>query len=214
MADNLPINFPVPSEQTIASYNYVDVEEGTGIVEYYGTRKQGSAGDAYYLLRNPYRSAGYSKYSVGGNLNYLTTGSYTFDTLTFSAPRYVQGNAYFSAGSLIDAGDTPYIEVQLFHVDSGNNETAITGNIDGAHYGLTGDLAINLFVVLPITTPHQVKIGEKIRMKITTHTSSGTFYLGCDPSDTSFPTTLGIAAPENTYATTKMTIGIPFRLDL
>ncbi len=32
MADILPTNFPAPTERSIATYNYTDIAEGTGVV--------------------------------------------------------------------------------------------------------------------------------------------------------------------------------------
>ena len=35
MAEVMPINFPLPSENAVASYNYTDMAEGTGVTVFY-----------------------------------------------------------------------------------------------------------------------------------------------------------------------------------
>lgn len=52
MADTIPLNIPVPATQAIASFDFFDLVNGTGVVKLYGAEQRGDGAASYYLTTN------------------------------------------------------------------------------------------------------------------------------------------------------------------
>lgn len=89
----IPRKYRRSSEQVIASYNYFDVNEGTGIIEYMGmavTTNNSPVTYEYILTTNQ------NAKSARDGLAALRTFSETFK-VSFNRPKIIKGIAYFSA---------------------------------------------------------------------------------------------------------------------
>lgn len=95
MADNLPVNFPIPAESAIASYNWTDIANGTGYATFYGS---------LFSASNILTPTLYNVPNMG-----LAAGTYaTFDATPFNSPRTAKGYAYINAYRLGGAGNTTF----------------------------------------------------------------------------------------------------------
>lgn len=213
---SIPVQFRKGGETAIASYNYVDVAEGTGIVTYYG---YSNASGAYSLTTNSsvfsdtVTTSG-AQFASGG---YVQVLDIDFD-VEFNIPKNVQGKAMINAPmavwGIVDAkvygGRT---DVILSKWD-GTTETAL-GTASGAvmEWSTTAPnqktYKVNAIELeLPLT---HFKKGETFRVTLKTYAkgadnSAGWIFLGHDPKSR--------AATAFTDAYTTMTANIPFRLDL
>jgi len=178
---NLPEQFPIPTPDAIASFDYTDIAEGTGLVILYGTdfRIDGST-ISYGLIKNPQRSTTlYTDVSSG-------TPSYNFDLSAFNLPKVVKGTAYFSACVYGTPESNGYIRVQLKKYD-GTTETNVSTQVSEVF----GNTSTNrrVFFKLPCTETH-FKKGEILRLTISGDGTGGRFYhdpinsSGADPTQT------------------------------
>ena len=202
MARNLPVNFPIPGETAVASYDYTDVAEGTGIQKFYLTSETTNATISYML------SEIVEACSVAGDTNdsilqLLTTASHNFDLTAFNAPRRIKGNAFLSFRMKKSDANANKLKITLKKV-SGAAVTNITSQITSQSavaalkYGL---------LKLPITTLVNFKKGDILRLNVENDIADGSvLYLGINPLDT--------ASAAVTMASTKSTLYIPFMLDL
>ena len=191
---------PVPQvyrksgEGAIASYNYTDVADGTGVIVFYAIISQTSGSVDYHLVTD---SSLYSDaVDIGGDVDL------DFDLTAFNLPRKVKGTAYVSIGlEAVGAGNTIYATVQLRHV-RGGTETNITSAI--ASHTLTNE-ANMMFIPLPITATH-FKKDDILRLNVTT-TTSGTAGFGVDPANRASATYANLDSRQ-------LKVLVPFQLDL
>lgn len=97
MADQLPINFAIPGENVVVSYNWEDVANGDGYVRLYASASTQTSTTTYFLINQTIDS---DLISTGGE---VTSSSSTkildmdFDLSQFNAPRKIIGSAIVSA---------------------------------------------------------------------------------------------------------------------
>ncbi len=220
---DIPNRF-LTSSQTLASYDFIDIAEGTGVVQYYGAENSAS----YFLTANA---------NIFSNLVLTTTqSSATTDTIqhdrdfdiTFLLPKNLKGNVYVSVPSHIlnNSGSSQtiqaYVKVYVRKWD-GTTETAIanatsdtlnTGNIaNGAN--VQGAFGVSVAV----NTLQHFKAGETLRITIEYHgwssVGSAKYTIGHDPQnraeDMYLPSTSsGVAFS----VSTKMQFSVPFKMEL
>src|SRR3990167_4164279 len=122
MATTLPLNIPIPQSAAIASFNYTDIAEATGIVSFYGAvHTSGSSAyppadqTGYYLTTTtPYSNQVIVSGAIiaGAGQGYVSSNN-NFD-ITFNRPQNVKGNAYLNivlGGTRPAGGSSPFIWV-------------------------------------------------------------------------------------------------------
>ena len=171
---NLPETFPIPPPSAIASYDYVDVAEGTGLVKYYGTDFQVSGATiytSYGLIQNPLRSTSASTAPA-------TTRDYNFDLTPFNLPKTVKGTAHFQIKLQGAAGNAIRLSAQLKKV-SGTDITNVTDAINSIN-----SVAVDwINFQLPCTQTH-FKKGDILRLTLAV-VAAGTGKFFHDPSNAS-----------------------------
>lgn len=199
----LPTAIPTPPPSAVASYNYIDIAEGTGTVIFYGTATEASTGIDYHLLAN--KIDGWPREK---SVNSTSTTTLDFDLAPFNLPQYVKGTAYFSAGIGAHGqdGTTTKIQVQLKHWD-GSTPTNLTAEIESQTVTVAGGAGAYevACLKLPITTEKHFKKGEILRLTvklIVSITGASTGIVGHDPMNTS------------TDYISMMQVHVPFRIDL
>ena len=185
MAELLPVNFLIPGESAIASYNYTDLAEGTGIIKFYGFAARNSAAYTYHLDKNPTYSALIQKSGAWSNSSSIDID---FDTSTFNTPCVIKGTAIINMtlSVIADAGHTStgYITAYV-RKWNGTTETEIA-NVQSANV-VDNDATANKEVLnLRLTIPQtSFKRGETLRLTIVLSGScpsgTGVFAFGCDP---------------------------------
>jgi len=191
MADTLPLNFPIPSEGIIASYDYLDIADGIGYVKYFACKDQAE----YFLTRQ----------TIPSDIIELTgavDGNETPAKLTLNfdvemkAPRTLKGRAYAAIPAIAQGGSTGaglthnvYYKVYFKHYD-GSTETTL-GSGTSATKTITGSSGQTLnhdeyLVVGADCTQTDFAIGDKIRITLEIYAwqssaTYGSYYVGIDP---------------------------------
>lgn len=193
MADVLPQNFPVPSESAIASYNYTDIAEGTGITKFYCCTTKDSAGTGYIMTTNPLFS----------NDIELTTGSpFTFDLQPFNMPKIIGGTGLINFTFNNTVGTfTSTINIQKW---DGTTATTI-GTVNSKTIGVAKEIICEAVTI----TKTAFKIGEILRLRLNV-TAGGAYYFGTDPQNRDG---VGIT-PSADGLPSKFEFFCPFKLDL
>ena len=197
-------------EGGIASYDWTDIAEGTGLVTFYGCSDAISGATTYSLINNS------SIYSDSAALELVrdTEGSTTisFDTPKFNLPRIVKGTAYFSAAFRIDTtpGQT-YLRLQLNKLN-GSVATPISSFIKSSQkYFSVADNGM-YFVKMPISGANVIKAGEQIRLTLElTRGGAGIAAVAFDPANRDAAYITPSTQPK---LTSRMRVFIPFRIDI
>jgi hypothetical protein len=204
MADVLPINFPIPTEAAITSYDYFDLAEGTGIVAFYGFATGITGGTYEYLL-----TTNSSQFSARkAYANHLDDTTLTFD-VSFNQPKVLKGTAYIKIPFYFSLNSkTTSFEVTLYHYD-GTTETAITSTIEGEDLVSSasgGEMQmLQEIIKLPITQT-SFKSGDTLRLKIYTHTNDGNGRMYFSPSGTQIPAEVTLDADS------RLILYLPFQI--
>jgi len=209
----------------IASYDYTDVQEGTGVNIYYGFSEKDTSGETYALSDQAFFS-----YTIDENAYIITNGDrfydgikkeYNFDLTAFNMPKRVRGtarvqNAFDLTGR--DAEDSQtYIIYRIYHVDADGTETelgaATTETLTAAS---AVDTIVPVNIEIPLTSK-SFKKGEILRGTMEIYASGtgtgtvGDTFVCFDPQnrdgDKFTPST------DNTIIS-RLEFHIPFDLDL
>ena len=214
----MPINFPLPSESAVASYNYTDMAEGTGVTMFY---LAATNGDNILTPNQIYSDV--IEYSTGEHnltTDFVKNMDVDYDLSAFNSPRTVKGTAYINfTGHQWKSGTavvTSKFTIKVRKWD-GVTETEIgnatTAEItDAAGYKLTA-------LAIPLTQTH-FGIGDVLRVTIEgydkedAHFSDTTNILivGQDPMNRDG--TYIIPSTDNPVSITQTKIWIPFKIDL
>ena len=187
-------------EGSIASYDWVDIAEGSGKVLFYGCADSISGATAYNLMTSQVYS---SEIEVK-----TASATYDFYTPAFNLPQTIKGTAYINATYLGDNGGTADTTFQLklyrAAADFSNISSVVAGEV------VVG--AKTTLLAIPCTQTN-IKQGDKIHLIITLkkQAPSNYAYLGTDPQNRDGA---GLVPSTDTDITTKLLVYIPFRIDL
>jgi hypothetical protein len=214
----LPINFAIPNEQSIASYSWTDIADGTGYIDFEGFKEAKSASSSYVLSTNAISTTAIASGDSGSG----ATTTLTFYCSAFNTPRTVGGTAIFyalmstRALDAIGAGGSQYLVVKFYKL-SGVTSTQIGSTATSE----TNTVARNTWTVKPvvmnITLPDtNFKVGDQLYVEVINTSGFATgganfanvyhdplnrvaSYSGTDDADSNF---------------TQLKISVPFRIDL
>ena len=142
------------ASQSVATYDFVDINEGTGTVLYYLTIQATSGGATYALKRDILSSGG-----VQANMALTHGNTYNVDIL-FNTPKTVTGTATISA-ELEKAGNNMNMTITFKKV------SAATTSISSAIVSPTGDADGYIFNVPVPLTETVFAAGDTLRVTIT-----------------------------------------------
>lgn len=195
----VPEILPRTIPEIIASYDYTDFEDGTGIVVYYAGGTRDSSGVKYHLDRNTYQSSWEDTDDEDRFLRDETSsGTFAevfnidFDAGVFQTPRTLQGTMISQIPVAINhqhsnnQGDT-YVIMTIYHYD-GSTETQIAQTQSNTFVCATGVSETKVYFVIKTTIPRtRFKIGDNIRITVQLYakknagTSNPAFMLAFDP---------------------------------
>lgn len=217
MADTLPINFPVPSESAVASYNYTDIAEGTGIVTFQGFNSVDDSGISYKLSSNaPYSNDIYTQETIDAQ-TYTKEIDADFD-VEFNGPHRIRGKVICNVpiGLGIPSGTGyAYVIAKLRKWD-GSTETEIASEQSETLDNITTDTAKMLcFVIDASSAETKFNKGDTLRITLEVWTKRGgtsgpKVAIGHSPQQRD-------ASASDCFTTgdlTKLTFYVPFVLDL
>jgi hypothetical protein len=222
MAEVMPINFPLPSESAVASYNYTDMAEGTGVTVFYLV---GATGDNILTSQTVYADD-IENATADTDLtsDFVKLMDTDYDLSAFNAPRTIKGtglvNLTYYEKVVGDESTNFYFNIIVKKYD-GSTETTIgtatTPTLSGA--GNTTYYNLGLFPI-SLTQTH-FAIGDILRVTVEgyakdiNYISGGRDHvilgIGQDPMNRDG----GIITPStNNEMITQSKIYIPFKLDL
>ena len=217
MAIPVPQAFPPIPEAAIASYNYTDIAEGTGITRFNCAANTNNSATSYILTTNTiYSNPLFTAVTVANNANYTKELDVDFDLSAFNTPKTVKGTAYLNIDWRLakDGGTsaTGWLNCIVKHWD-GTTETTLATTSgatlhDVAAEATEGEIMENFKFTLPQT---HFKKGDSIRLTVEGYGKcdgdTATLSIAHDPQNTN-----GGLGGANEVAST-MTLDIPFRLD-
>lgn len=225
MTNLLGNNFPEPAPGAVATYNYNDIAEGTGVAIFYGLTAKTKTATSNILSTQAIHSAAGNitsdttaeSKSAGddGTGTYTLYSTFNFDLNPFNIAKTVRGTAYVQLSQ--DIGDSAgaasaYFNISLVKVDGTDSTETELGNADGEVIATAdGPLTINVPISLTETT---FPDGDFLRLKLKA-------YLKHDSGDNG--STLHFAhSPDNVDTTsftaatnpTKLTAYVPFKIEV
>lgn len=212
----IPTIYRRSGEAVIASYNYTDIVEGTGIVSFY----LADTIDLKILTTNAiYSQVGESNASAGNDSPFVKVLDVDFDA-TFNLPKIIKGTAYFNIPFELSSASVSmkygYLIVRVRKWD-GTTETEIASN-QGQTLNKDGTAEVCNMESIDVEIPQtHFKKGETLRITIegwgyaNGGTGSAVLRIGHDPQDQSrldtyFDTPAVIPAIARAH--------IPFKIDL
>ena len=224
--------------EQFVNYDWVDIANGTGYVEYYGalcnggletTTPRSTVSSEFIKIVNP----------IGGIANALTQlFNLDFD-IEFNVPKNIKGEIQVNVPigianpSAVDESVNMQVIVKVYHFD-GSTETQLGSTATSTLYSI-GDLnsgglarmSANALLKVTQATTKRFKAGEILRVTVegwfeaTTGANSLIAAIGLDPSnrpDTKEPSTIASnkLRPQIivTGQPTRLSINVPFQLDI
>lgn len=178
--------FPKPFPETIgpalASYNYSDIAEGSGVQIYYGTKAHTDsnfANDKFILSEAPIIASGNA---AGGTNGVIACSALPVDfEIVFNTPKTIKGNLYATIPLHVDTGQTANAQITIQKWD-GTSETDIVAQISSPTYGNVGSdvyVDVTIKVVVPKTS---FKAGETLRIQLDSSSNSSGDDIGINPA--------------------------------
>lgn len=177
MADQLPVNFIIPSEGAIASYNFTDIAAGTGIVTYY----LGRMVSPFFLtnIQQIYSDVYTQSTTLTGNGDFFDQDHDVF----INRPITIKGDCYVNYATNVSASNGDIALTAKLRKWDGSTETEIASGTGGASSATGQRMMLAKITVSSATT---IKKGEYLRLTIlftkTNHTGNSTLTLAYDPA--------------------------------
>lgn len=218
----IPIRYNTRGGDAIASYNYTDIAEGTGIIVFYGTADATSAA-AKYVLTQQSSILGQTVEYMGNPANGAPAlmADYDFDLPAFNMPKIISGKMFISiptAGinnTADDAYPTEYFIIKLRKYDGAEHEIASV-QTSSHSYNLFDASKVSYNYLTEMDVPQtSFKRGDVLRI-------TALYYAG---KDNAVNISVGFAFdPTNNYTgsvytstlgkTSQMKFYVPFKIDL
>jgi hypothetical protein len=198
----------------IASYNYTDVAEGTGVLRLYPFLAGTDAGDLFYMNSNPIysRVVWYGGSEIVKDGTYHTSINETFSLSAFNTPKTIKGTAMLSfTGGTSSTGSPNYYA--KFTISIMKNGVSIADEI-------SPEIIEGERIVLPMIVPEtHFKKGDILQIQIIGEgkraTSADRFrvIIGVDPMNREDTTTYPYG-PSAKGLPSIFTADIPFRIEI
>lgn len=208
-------SFIKSSEGSLASYDWTDLGEGTGIVELYGFTNDAAGTLGYILDKNAMELSQEGIVATGDEVRTdISTTATTFSLNAFNMPKVIKGICYINFTWILRNNAAPVATAKV--------TVAIYKN---ASLLVTGDTQTFTIAAAPATTAHtevvaltipitNFKKGDIFKVKFTGVQVTGniTVFLHHDPYNKDFTsTTPNVTAATNT---TRLRVYVPFRIDV
>jgi len=217
----MPTRYKTTS-QPIASYDYNDIAEGTGVVTFYaGTAYDSSGNEDLILSSKTFTSQSKVQRETGDTTTTEETAAFVFefDLTEFQFPRTLKGRAFLSCSRHFKNNTAGlhgfYLKAYIQKYD-GSTATTV-GSAREPTWTSTGNDENEKNLTLMINLPQTLfKVGEILRLRITGNyvnaggASDKDFEVGCDPEDGD-GTDL---TPSTDDSTTITKIKIPFMIQI
>jgi len=203
MAENLPVNFTIPQEGSLASYSWTDIQAGIAYRSFYASALKGISSTELCLLTNLFETYELSteKQGTGSPLYWI------FNAFPFTLPSEIADSAalvrfrwrFRRSGALGIGSGT--LKVKLIKI-SGVTETDVSNEVETATLSAdNGDSVESNQILKLLTTKTHFSIGDILALKFTFNNSNLHYaQLYYDPLETT--------------ADTNIILNVPFKVDL
>lgn len=216
--------FPEPFKHqpsAIASFNYTDIAEGTGITTYLLAQTSDENGHYQILTTKSIYSAESQAVNKGMEITATTSAASAtkiidkdFDLTAFNLPQRLRGTAVlnmaYQQASSVGGNTQGYVIARIVNATTG--VTLVSTQTDTVQTTATKNYWLTIPLVIPLSTT-QFKKGETLRLTVECWglTPSGTIRqtIGCDPQGRDGDYILAANG-----LSTKSTLDVPFDLDL
>lgn len=198
----IPQKFRKTGEPIIATYDFTDVADGTGVIAFNLGVVATDATQTFILSRNPF-------FSQDPGIGVTSTQIRNFDLPPFALPKTVKGTAFLNIGYATTSAGNDGLKVQIIKV-SGGTPSDVSSQIEAEFNA--GALAHNMLMIpIPLTKTTFSK-GDILRCEVEMIVQGGTNEIGTDPMgrDGSVITS-ALTAPT---MTTVSKLFMPFEIDL
>ncbi len=214
-------------ENILANYNYFDIADGTGIVNFYGSQSivSGLAVTAY-LTSDGTQYSGKVVEKVKPPVSSTTKVSDIDYEVTFNLPQRIKGQAKLSVtqGCRASGGveNNVFLITKLYHVSGGTPILMASADTDTTNKSDTGGTQASVTRNLNYDLSSQIwnfKSGDILRLNIECWAISGNNVnnivgYGIDPQDRNDGTTIDGLSCIADSDTTQLKLALPFILDL
>jgi hypothetical protein len=193
----VPINFGVPTEGAIASYDWTDIAEGTGSIIFDGLACTATGGVTRHATKNFALSSNPGSHTRGSSFGGGATDTLDFRLSPFNTPRVIGGNFFTTYTHYLytGGGANASIDVTIKIIKlSGAVETEM-GTVTAATRSIAASVTVQEGRILNGTIAQtNFKIGDILIIRATVVTSGGgggwevRFYH--DPADLYFKTSI------------------------
>lgn len=172
---NLKTPIPVPTTQITANYDYIDFQEGVGLIGYNCFATSTSSGTTYHMTTG----------TPGSSPQHTTVTSsnqdLTFDSLVFKAAHFITGTGVFHCSVNGQSNVQSTVKVSVHRV-RGGDELEIVSQVTSATEtgGSDPDSEDSISMILNFNDT-AIRPGDKIRMKLNYAAGPGTGNIGHDP---------------------------------
>ena len=200
---SLPTIYRRSSEGAIATYDYVDVAEGTGIIIYYACVAETSTAEAFILTAQELYSTRIQEDTEQGN-----SIERNFDLAPFNLPQTVKGTGYVSCFLNNGAGAGATVQARILKWD-GSSESVVSAAV--ISQSITNGVEEGILLPFTMTETH-FKTGDVLRLEVIITAPAGGVEtrVGVDPQNRD-GTDL---TPSSNEITTQFAFHCPFKLDI
>lgn len=200
MADTLPLNFNIPTENLTLNIDYFDYAAGVGYKTFYLAGLQDSVGSEYALIQYSNLISDSLNYEVKGNGTDVDFDIKFNNPVTVAAADLIINYMTFQS----DPAHSIVVQWTIYHYD-GTTETSLGTNTDGGSTGGTNKRhmkAVKIFLTEKRFSPGDIL---RINAVITSNSASASFYI--DPAGAYSVLIDGIRT-----GTSSSSVNIPFRV--
>jgi len=232
MTLNFGNNLFPPQGEILVNYDWIDITEETGYIEFDGYSVYDSTGKTSGLIRTAkagsvksiteYASNGYTPYNIingtqSSDANWAKTLDVDFDLTEFKLPQIIKGKGYIKLSYFVNgtnSGTNSRIIAKIRKWD-GSSETEIASVQSNDLNNYDVEKPLSMMITIPQT---HFKIGETLRLTIegwgkdTGATSSVQISIAGDPSNTAG--TSSVAGVSITANNTRIVFICPFKINI
>jgi hypothetical protein len=164
----VPIVFRDQKQRILASYDYIDIADGTGVIKFYAEIAEDTNGKIYALSRTIQRTTVVEESGTMSGSTITKGFDKDFDLTAFNKPQVVDGKVtagfsweQYEAGGAISAEG--YVRLVIKHVTAGGTETDLVTLQTPTASGGSDDIKVVDFIsgTIPRTN---FKIGDILRI--------------------------------------------------
>lgn len=221
MGTNLPIHFSDVASNVIATYDFFDIEEGTGIVQFKAAIWEDSNGkNSLLTVKDLFSRLVESNGTINNHIDFQDKITKNFDLADFQFPKIIEGDCvieFSMAGKRVGTSAIHVrakINVQHYDGTTATDIATVTSPTLTTDSTTGSTSLISIKLALPRTT---FKKGENLRLKIVIqgrqaiiNVADDKVYMGHDPQNRDG----SVITPSSSGGITKCNFYCPFRLDL